>query len=175
MTQEPSPQAPAGLNGNSPTSPARQTADGVSAIAGMLPQMAQMFGSALSQLPMAIGQAVAQSIPRQLCAPCVIARLGWNHKHEAVIAEASARYQQAAEEAAALGVPLQQAAEEFFPERLRTGQPEEMPQLQPGITTVNGTLVCAVHVPGAPGKPGGKALLIANAPLSSSMLAGLSG
>jgi hypothetical protein len=173
MTQEPSPQAPAGLNGNSPTSPARQTADGVSAIAGMLPQMAQAFGTLLGQLPMAIGQAVR--VPRQLCAPCVLARLGWEHKHEAEMAAASEGYQQAAEEATRLGVPMQQAPEAFLPEPLRPGQPDGMPQPQPGITMVGGTLVCAEHVPGAPGKPGAKKLLVVHGALSTGMLAGLGG
>lgn len=172
MTQDPSgTQAPAGLNGNSPSSPARQTADGVAAIAGMLPQLAQGIGGMLSQLPMAIGQAS----PRQLCAQCVLARLGWENRFGPEIAEASAKAQEAAEEAAAQGVPFQRPPESFLPERLQLGQPDGMPQLQPGITTVNGTLVCAGHVPGAPGKPGAKTLLIAHGPLSSGMLAGLSG
>lgn len=134
-----------------------------------------MFGSALSQLPQATGQAVAQSIPRQLCAQCVIIRLGWEARYGQEAAEASANYQEAAEEAARVGVSLQRGPESFLPERLRPGQPEGMPVPQPGITVVNGTLVCAGHVPGAPGKPGAKTLLIANGPLSSGMLAGLGG
>lgn len=152
--------------------PARQTADGVAAIAGMLPQLAQMFGSALAPLPQATGQAVAQVIPRQLCAQCVITRLAWEGKHEQVLAGVSASYQQAAEEAAKLGVPVQ-GPEEFLPEALRPGQPEGMPVPQPGITIVGGTLACAAHIPGAPGKPGAKPLLIVHGPLSASMLAGL--
>lgn len=138
----------------------------------MLPQLAQAL---LSQLPAATGQAVAQAIPRQLCAQCLLDRLGWEHRHAKEIAEASARIQEAAKEAARMGVPPQQPAEMFLPERLRPGQPDGMPQPQPGITTVNGTMVCAGHVPGAPGKPGARPLLIANGPLSTGMLAGLGG
>lgn len=165
MTQDPSPAPiPAAFNGNGQSAAARQTADGVTAIAGML-----------SQLPQATGQAVAQAIPRQLCAQCVITRLAWEAKHAQEIAGASAEYQRAAEEATAQGVPFQRPPESFLPGHLQPGQPEGMPVPQPGITTVNGTLVCAGHVPGAPGKPGAKTLLVVNAPLSSSMLAGLSG
>lgn len=175
MTQDSSgAPVPAALNGNGHPTAARQTADGVAAIAGMLPQLAQAFSGMLSQLPQATGQAVAQSIPRQLCAQCVLTRLAWEGKHAQEIAAASAGYQRAAEEAATLGIPPQ-PPESFLPERLQPGQPEGMPLPQPGITTVNGTLVCAGHVPGAPGKPGAKTLLIANAPLSTSMLAGLAG
>lgn len=136
----------------------------------MLPQLAQAFSGMLSRLP----QAVAQSIPRQLCAQCVIIRLTWEGKYAQAAAEASAEYQRAAGQGAAAGVPVP-GPEAFLPEHLRPGQPEGMPLPQPGITIVGGTLVCAGHVPGAPGKPGAKTLLVANGPLSSGMLAGLSG
>lgn len=172
MTQDSSgTPVPAAFNGNGHSSPARQTADGVTAIAGMLPQMAQAVAGLLSQLPHAVAQAARA--PQQLCAQCVTARLGWEHQHGQEVAGASARYQQAASEAAARGVPLQEPPESFLPERLRPGRPDGMPQPQPGITIVGGTLVCAGHVPGAPGKPGARPLLIANGPLSSSMLAGI--
>jgi hypothetical protein len=176
MTQDPTAASvPAGLNGNGGTSHAKRTADGVAALAGMLPQLAQMLGSALSQLPQATAQAVAQSVPRQLCAQCVLARVTWEARHAQEMAGASAEYQQAATEAAQQGIPLQKPPEAFLPERLHPGQPDGIPPVQPGITTVNGTLVCAGHIPGAPGKPGAKALLIAHGPLSSAMLSSISG
>lgn len=156
---------PAGLaavspNGHPPT-PAQQTAAAASMIAGFLGQ----------QLPQMLGQ-VMQAMPRaHVCGPCLVARLTWENKHHATLKAAIA---QAAE---AAGIPegdpraMQIDPSPFIPEHLRPGAgPEGLPGVQPAITTIQGTDVCAQHVPGAPGQAPGRTLLIAQGHLSPAML-----
>jgi hypothetical protein len=164
MTQDSGTPVPAAFNGNGHPSPARQTADGGAAIAGMLPQVAQMLASAFSQLPQAIGQAA----PQHLCAQCVIARMTWGAANQAEVKTAIGKAAQAhgipdGDPAAAQLDPVP-----FLPEPVRRA----MPPLQPAITTVQGTEVCGSHIPG---RPGGQQLLVASGALSSSMLAGMRG
>jgi hypothetical protein len=163
MTQDSSgTPVPAAFNGSQ--SAARQTADGVAAIAGMLPQLAQSLGGLLAQLPQAVGQAV--QVPQHLCAQCVVARMTWGAANQAEVKAAIGRAAQAA------GIPegdpraAQLDPAPFLAEQAR----RSMPPLQPAITTVQGTDVCGSHVPG---RPGGQQLLIASGSLSSAMLAGI--
>jgi hypothetical protein len=161
----PGPQpVPAGLNGNTP--PARQTADAVTLIAELLPKYGQAFGGILAGLPQAIGQAVR--IPNHWCAQCVIARLTWEAAHQADLQTAAAVALHAAGVAEGQPVPPGFDPTPFLPPNLQPGGPQGMPPLNNSITTVNGTEVCAAHIPG---QPGGRALLIAHGSLSSGLLA----
>jgi hypothetical protein len=171
MTQD-SPEKPVPPAFNGKSTPGLRTADGIERVVEMLSLVPQAVNQLLPQFPPAIGMAVAQAIriPQQFCAQCLTTRIIWENKHERTLVAASEQHTFAAAEAATKGVPAP-PVETFLPEELRPGQPDGMPLVQPGVTTVNGTLVCAGHIPGLPGKPGARTLLIANAPLSSSMLA----
>lgn len=171
MTDD-SAEIPAALNGspNRSPGPAQRTAEGVTAIAGMLSRFPQSLASVLQQVPVQTRQ--------HLCAPCVIARMTWNVAHEAGWVEAArqAEAQQAAFAAAtglAPGDPRlsQPDPAQFLPAHLQPGGgPAAMPSVEIAVTTVGGTEYCAMHVPG---RPGAQKLLLANGPLSSAMLAGL--
>jgi hypothetical protein len=171
MTQD-SPEKPVPPAFNGKSTPGLRTADGIERVVEMLSLVPQAVNQLLPQLPPAIGQAVAQAvrIPQQFCAQCLTTRITWENKHEKTLLTASEQHTLAAAEAATKGLPAP-PVEMFLPEALRPGQTDGMPQVLPGVTTVAGTVVCAGHIPGLPGKPGAKTLLIANAPLSSSMLA----
>lgn len=152
--------SPNGHTDAKPLTAAQQTAQGVSAIAGMLHQLPQALAGMLAQ--------VARAIPDQhMCAQCVITRLTWETAHMAELKAAI----QAARQAAGIpeGAPLPPGFDPapFAPEHLRPGGAQGMPPVQPAITTVQGTEVCAAHIPG---QPGGRQLLIAHGSLSSSLL-----
>ncbi len=158
-----SPEIPAGLNGSAPGTPAKQTAEGVAAIAGMLSQFPQALASVLQQVPVQTRQHV--------CCPCLLGRLNWEAAHE--------REMKAAIEAAAafagIGPEDPRRAQldpaPFLPEHLQPGAGAQgMPPLTVAATTVGGTDVCPVHIPG---RQGGKQLLLASGPLSQGMLASL--
>ena len=167
MTDTP-PEIPAAFSGsvNGSPSPAQQTAQGVSAIAGMLAQMPQQMLQALAT--------VLQQVPVQtrqhLCAQCLAARLGW----EATYGREMKTAIRAAAEAAGFeeGDPRwgQLDPAPHLPEHLRPGASQGMPSLTVAVTAVNGTEVCSAHLPG---RPGGQQLLIASAAFSPSMLAGM--
>ena len=129
----------------------------------MLPQMlAQALASVLRQVPV---QAITQ---QHLCAQCVLARMAWGASHDGDVRAAIGRAAQAAGISGDEAVTAQLDPAPFLPEEIRNS----MPPLQEAVTTVNGTDVCADHVPG---RPGGKTLLIAGGPLSPSALTALAG
>lgn len=159
---------PAAFNGSvngSPT-PAQRTADGIAAIAGMLPQLPQAIGGIVQQ----VLQQTSVQTRQHLCAQCIVTRMTWNLAHSAELAAALG----AAAEAAGLNPDDPRAAQldpaPFLPEHLQIGQREGIPQVRPAVTTVGGTEVCSEHIPN---RPGGQRLLVANAAFSPSMLAGL--
>jgi hypothetical protein len=169
MTDTPDPAdppVPAAFNGN--PAPAQQTAQGVAAIAGMLPQLPQAIAGVLQQ--------VLQQVPVQtrqhLCAQCVVARMGWQMLHERDIKVALAKAAQAHGLELEEGDPrlAQLDPAPFLPERLQLGGAEGMPPLTVAVTMVGGTEVCSEHIPN---RPGGQKLLIASTALTPSMLAGM--
>jgi hypothetical protein len=98
----------------------------------------------------------------RLCAPCLIASNQWTALHKGELERALLAARRAVEQARAEGrQPTQDELNlaRYLPEELR----EQMPNAQPAVTAVNGTEMCAQHVPGGPGKPG---LLVANGPLT---------
>jgi hypothetical protein len=169
MTDNPA-EVPAAFNGqvNGSPAPAQQTAQGVTAIAAMLPQLPQAIGLILGQ--------VLQQVPVQtrqhLCAQCLADRLSWESTHErqlkAAITEAIAAA--GVEEGDPRTAQLDPAP--FLPARLRPGAGSQgMPALTVAVTSVGGTELCSAHLPGRPGS--GK-LLVASAAISpSAMLAGM--
>jgi hypothetical protein len=162
MTDTPA-DVPAAFNGTA--SPALRTADGVAAIAGMLPQMAQGIAGMLAQ--------IHGAIPRpHVCAQCVIARLAWETAHMTEIRKAIAAAAGACglEEGDPRRAQLDPAP--FVPEHLRPGGAQGIPPVNPAITTISGTEYCTAHIPG---QPGGRTLLIAQGSLSSSLLSQFSG
>jgi hypothetical protein len=169
MTDNPAdiPAAFGGKVNGSPT-PAQRTADGVSEIAALLPQLPQAVGMIVQQI---LQQTPVQTRQR-LCAVCVATRKTWESAHERDLKAAI----DAAAQAAGLeaGDPRigQLDPAPFLPETLRPGAGSQgMPALTAAITTVNGTEVCSAHVGGP---SGGKQLLVASATFSpSAMLAGM--
>ena len=163
MTDTPA-ETPPAFNGN-PT-PARQTADGVAAIAEMIAQMPQANAQALA---MVLQQVQVQTRP-PLCAHCASARLAWQAAHERELAAAAS----AAAAAAGLAEGDPRAAQldpaPFLPENLRPGGSQGIPPMHRSITAVGGTEVCSEHIPG---RPGSQKLVIATGALSPSALAGL--
>jgi len=161
-------EVPAGLNGSAPgtLTPAKQTAQGVAAIAGMLSQFPQALAQVLQQVP------VQAQTRQHLCATCVLGRLTWNVAHERELTaaiEMAARVHGLADGDPRLG---QLDPVPFLPESLRPGGPQGMPPANPSITAVGGTEVCSEHIPG---RPGGKQLLLMPGPLSQGMLASFAG
>lgn len=163
MTESPA-EIPAALNG-SPT-PARQTADGVTAIAGMLPQVPQAVAEAVA---MVLRQVQVQT-RQHLCAQCLVARIGWEAVHgqelKAAIAAAGKAY--GLEDGDPRAAQLDPGP--HLPANLQPGAPQGIPPLTAAITTVGGTEFCSEHVPN---RPGSQKLLIATGALSPSALAGL--
>lgn len=159
-------ETPAAFNGtaNGSPTPAQRTADGVAAIAGMLPQLPQAIAQLLQQVQVQTRQ--------HLCAHCVVARMGWQMLHEREIKAALAKAAQAHGLELADGDPrlAQLDPAPFLPEELQLGGPQGMPPLTVAVTMVGGTEVCSEHIPN---RPGGQKLLIASAALTPSMLAGL--
>jgi len=161
---EDAPQTPAAFNGS--TTPARQTADGVAAIAGMLSQLPQTVTQALAM--------VLQQVPVQtrqhLCAQCLVARIGWEALHgqalKAAIAAAGKEF------GLADGDPRASQLDPapHLPENLRPGGPQGLPPLTAAVTTVGGTEVCSEHIPN---RPGSQKLLIAQGALSPTTMAQL--
>ena len=164
------PETPAAFGGpvNGSPTPAQRTADGVTLIAELLPQLPQAVGMIVQQI---LQQTPVQTRQR-LCAVCVATRKGWESAHERDLKAAI----DAAAQAAGLeaGDPRigQLDPAPFLPETLRPGAGSQgMPTLTAAITTVNGTEVCSAHVGGP---SGGKQLLVASATFSpSAMLAGM--
>jgi hypothetical protein len=117
---------------------------------------------------------VLQQVPVQtrqhLCAPCVIARIGWEAAHgrelKAAIAEAGRAY--GLEDGDPRAAQLDPGP--HLPPDLRPGGRQGLPPLTAAVTTVGGTEVCSEHIPG---RPGSQKLLIATGALSPSALAGL--
>lgn len=126
----------------------------------------------MTTLPQALAQIIA-TVPvktrQHLCAHCLGARLGWAAAHQAELRTAT--------EAAAVAHGISPAGPfppgfdpaPFLPEHLRPGGSQGIPLMQPAITTVSGTEVCADHFPGQPA--GRQPLLIAHGSLTPSMLA----
>ena len=146
-------------------------------------QAVQAMTAVLEQLPRMLYAAVAQAIQspvtvRQLhCATCRLARLEWGSRHGAEFAQAEGAYQ------AALAEMAQKAPEdqvpvngmEFLPGHLRPGGPQAAPDLHDATVMIGGTLLCDDHIPGAPGQPGKRPFLIAQAGLTPSMMAQMRG
>lgn len=151
-------------NGNSP---AVRTADGIAAIAGMLPQLPQAVGQALA---MVLRQVQVQT-RQHICAQCLLARIGWEAAHKAHL---EAAYK-AAGKAFGLEDGDPRAAQldpgPHLPASLQPGGPFGIPPLTSAITTVGGTDFCSDHVPN---RPGAQKLLIATGALSPSAIAGFS-
>lgn len=136
----------------------------MAALAGQLPQMLfQAMSAALRQVP-------AKQLP---CAQCYLEQLKWGAVHAADVARAEEAFQAAAAEVAQRApedrVPLDGLG--FLPERLRPGSPGGPPAIAEGAVMVSGTLLCAGHIPGAPGRPGQSPLLIAQGALPDGTLA----
>lgn len=153
-------EVPAAFNG-SPT-PAKQTADGVSAIAGMLAQFPQTLTAVLRQVQVQTRQ--------HICAPCLLARIAWEAAHRAELEAAFA----AAGKAYGLADGDPRAAQldpgPHLRADLQPGGRLGIPPLTAAITTVGGTDFCSEHVPN---RPGAQKLLIAQGALTPSALAGL--
>lgn len=133
-------------------------------IANAVPQMmAQALASVLQQVPVQTRQHV--------CCPCLLARLNWEAAHEREMKAAI----EAAAQFAGIGEQDPRRAQldpaPFLPDHLQPGAGSQgMPPLTAAATTVGGTDVCPVHIPG---RQGGKQLLLASGPLSQGMLASL--
>ncbi len=159
MTDTPA-KIPAAFNGQ--PVPAKQTAEGVAAIAGMLARFPQTLAMVLQQVPVQTRQ--------HLCAPCVITRIGWEAVHGSELKAAIA----AAGKAYGLDDGDPRAAQldpgPHLPPALQPGGPQGLPPLTAAITTVAGTDVCSEHIPG---RPGSQKLLVVSGALSPSALAGL--
>jgi hypothetical protein len=161
-------QAAAPVNGHGTATPptaAQQTAQGISAIAGMLSQYPQMFANLLSQ--------AVQAMPRPqpvMCATCILASIKWQTDNKAELDAAVANARTAAEIPDGAPLPPDFPLMQFLPAHLQPGGESAPPNVQPKITSVGGTDVCVEHIPG---KPGGRQLLIAQGSLNSAMLAGL--
>lgn len=155
---------PAAFNGHQ--SSAKQTAEGVAAIAGMLPQLPQAVGQALAM----VLQQVQVQVRQHLCAPCVNARIGWEARYGRELKAAIS----AAGKAHGLADGDPRAGQldpaPHLPPDLRPGMPQGLPPLTAAITTVGGTDVCSEHIPN---RPGAQKLLIAQGALTPSALAGL--
>ena len=98
-----------------------------------------------------------------MCATCLAQRIQWELAHPAEmqrLTEAVA----AAQQAAAAGKQ---------PPDLTDVMPDGMPQVQPSVTTVQGTECCAQHIPGLPGSR--PPLLAVQGALSHAMLGQLAG
>src|ERR1700691_4823247 len=86
-------ETPAAFNGHAngyPTT-AQRTADGVTEIAALLPQLPQAVGMIVQQI---LQQTPVQT-RQHLCAHCVVARMGWQVLHDREIKEALAAAAQA--------------------------------------------------------------------------------
>lgn len=157
MTDSPA-EFPAAYNGS--PSAARQTADGVAEISTALSQFPQVLAAVLRQVQVQTRQ--------HLCAPCLIARIGWEAAHgkelKAAIAAAGAAF--GLEDGDPRAAQLDPGP--HLPPDLQPGGPRGIPPLTAAITTVGGTEVCSEHIPG---RPGHQKLLIATGTLSPSALA----
>jgi hypothetical protein len=118
------------------------------AIAQALPQAVySAFVQALSQVPV-------QVIARQpLCGTCLLLRITWEQNHRKPMEQAIADACQAAgiEPGSPQAGQLDLAA--FLPPELRPGTPGGMPPVQERATTVNGSDLCPMHIPGVQSGP----------------------
>jgi hypothetical protein len=103
------------------------------------------------------------------CAPCLIASNQWASRYKPAIEAAQRAAEEAVQKALAEGrQPTQEELNPaaYLPEEVRA----TAPQVNPAATLLNGTEVCAGHLPGAPGQSG---LVAAPGGLSGAALAGL--
>lgn len=146
----------------------------------------QAVALALQPLPAIMYQAFRQALGEALqttpltirndpCVTCFTARITWSTVHADEIARVIAAYQAAAEAMAQKPpedqVPVNEL--DFLPEHLHPGAEQGAPPIQDGVLMIGGTRYCTDHDPNAPGKPGAKPYLIANAGLTPSMLSAL--
>jgi hypothetical protein len=118
--------------------------------------------TALSQVP------VRTLTQVRMCATCIVGRIAWENAHKADMNQAMR------EAAVAAGIdPADPQAGQadfgpFLPEHLQPGQRAGIPGVNQAVTTVQGTDVCHLHIPGV--QPGRAPLLVANAAMSPGML-----
>jgi hypothetical protein len=111
--------------------------------------------------------------PHISAATCLLGRLQWMARHAphletARLAACAAAGLDPADPRAPAIDPVP-----FLPPHLRPGAvPDGLPGMNPKVTTVGGTDVCAQHHPAAPqGDTGRKAFMIAHTPLTSALVA----
>lgn len=143
---------------------------GKTAVAALIEQLPQMLFQAVA----AAFQQVPVTVRPLRCATCVLEQQQWGHRYSAEVAAAQAALQAAAAEqeqrAPEDRVPLNGLG--YLPERLRPGGEQGPPPLQEAAVMVGGTLLCADHIPGAPGQPGKRSFLIAQGSLPDGTLSG---
>lgn len=160
MTTAPEPLPPGLANGHGPApTAAQQTAQGIGVLINLLIGVQQ-----------AIGQIAQQ---QRYCAQCLAARIQWENAHGQELRAAVEKARQAAGIPDTEQLPAGFDPSPFLPENLRPGSGQAMPAVQLKLTTVNGTDVCAQHIPGVAG--GRQPLLIAQGHLTPGMLGKLGG
>lgn len=100
----------------------------------------------------------AMPTPR-LCATCLVARVQWEHANRPALEKAMAELRAAVE---AGEQPTDMGA--YLPDEVKAS----MPQVNPSVTSINGTECCAGHLPGMPG--GRQPLLIAHSALTPGLM-----
>lgn len=159
---------PPGLRPNA----AKQIGDAAGAamagqLGAMLPQMLfDAFATVLSQVPV---QAVTK---QHLCGPCLRRRIVWEQSHQAAMTKAIADACEASGITPADPRAGQLDITAFLPPDLRPGQRLGMPEVREAITTVDGTDVCAMDVPGAQGRA---PLLVVSGAMSPALLGQFAG
>lgn len=175
MAAQPPQQVPPGFSPNGHPTPAAQALQALTAALERLPQMLfQAVAQALSSVQVTVKQPP--------CGTCYVTRAAWFAQHAAELAQVEAAYR-AAVETLPEGDPrrgLIQAVS-FLPERLRPSQdpsqpnPQGIPDLAEGAVMIGGTWYCDSHVPGVQQAGARKEFLIANAPLTSALIAEVMG
>jgi hypothetical protein len=135
--------------------------------------LAQQIGQAVANAVAQVLQQVPVQVAQLKCATCVLVRAQWASAH-AVDIKAAGERMETALASFPQDHPIRGQADlaAFLPPHLQPGAPGGVPPVQDGAVMTAGTIVCGQHVPGIPQAGGGrKEFLIANAALSSQMLA----